>query len=356
MSASNGIHNVVRIFMSKFSQFTILTTNRCTAACEHCSMHSSPQRRGKVSLSTITNTVDQFMQDEDRPEVVVFAGGEPTLLRNVLFDAIAYCHEKGLKTRIVTNASWATSMQKADAMINTLRECGLSEVNYSLDDYHARDLNYENVFNAWRASKNKGFDSVVIANCYGHHSTITSDFIQQQLGEEIPVYWDEHGVPQHSMLRSADGTYYLISNARLQRVGRGIAVAEEDIIYPRKQSSLNLKCPWVVNSAALSAGSHLLACCGINAHGNEFLDFGDVRGANVVELLHQGEQRLVIQAIRKFGPWFLMKFVSDITNRPLFKTRYASVCEICEDVVNIAESRQILRDYLPEIYPLYENI
>lgn len=347
---------VERIRMSKLSQFTILTTNRCTAFCDHCSMHSSPQRRGKVALSTITQTVDQLMLDENHLEVVVFAGGEPTLLRNDLFDAIAYCHEKGLKTRIVTNASWATTMQKAEAMINTLRECRLSEVNYSLDDYHARDINYENVFNAWRASKNKGFDSVVIANCYGHNSTITSDFIQRHLGETIPVYWDENGTPQQSMSRSADGTRYLISNARLQRLGRGIAVAEQDIIYPRKQSILNLKCPWAVNSAALSAGSHLLACCGINAHGNEFLDFGDVRNANAAALLHQGAQRLVIQAIRKFGPWFLMKFVSDIATKPLFKPRYASVCEICEDVVNIAESRQILRDYLPEIYPLYENI
>lgn len=351
-----SIDIVEQIPMSKLSQFTILTTNRCTAACDHCSMYSSPQRRGKVSLATITNTVDQLMFDENHPEVVVFAGGEPTLLRNDLFDAIAYCHEKGLKTRIVTNASWASTMQKAATMINTLRECGLSEVNYSLDDYHARDINYENVFNAWRASKNRGFDSVVIANCYGTHSTITSDFIQQQLGETIPVYWDERGTPQHSMPRNTDGTYYLISNARLQRVGRGIAVAEQDIIYPSKQSSLNLKCPWAVNSAALSAGSHLLACCGINAHGNEFLDFGDVRDANVSALLRKGEQRLVIQAIRKFGPWFLMKFVSDIATRPLFKTRYASVCEICEDVVNNAESCQILRDYLPEIYPLYENI
>lgn len=342
--------------MSKLSQFTILTTNRCTAACEHCSMCSSPQRRGKVSLSIITNTVEQLILDENQPEVVIFAGGEPTLLRNDLFDAIAFCHENGLKTRIVTNASWATTIQKAEVMISTLRECGLSEVNYSLDDYHARDINYENVFNAWRASKNKGFDSVVIANCYGHRSMITSNFIQHHLGETIPVYWDEHGVPQKSMLRAADGTYYLISNARLQRVGRGIALAEEDIIYPHKQSSLNLKCPWAVNCAALSAGSHLLACCGINAHGNEFLDFGDVRGKNASELLRQGEQRLVIKAIRKFGPWFLMKLVSDITTRPIFKTRYASVCEICEDVVSITESRQILKDYLPELYPLYENI
>ncbi len=342
--------------MSKISQLTLLTTKRCTAACEHCSMHSSPQRRGKLSLLMITRAIDQLMLGENQPKVVVFAGGEPTLLRNDLFDAIAWCHEKGIKTRMVTNASWAATRHKANEMIDTLRECGLTEINFSLDDYHARDINYQNVFNAWRASKNKGFESVVIANCYGARSTITSDFIQQQLDEVIPVYWDEQGVAQQTMSRAEDGTFYLLSNARLQRLGRGQALAEEDIIYPEKQSTLNLKCPWAVSSAAMSPGGHLLACCGINAHGNEFLDFGNTHEHDAARLLAQGEQRLVIKAIRKFGPWFLMKLVDNIATQKLFKPRYASVCEICEDVVNIAESRRILREHLPEIYPLYENI
>ncbi|EAS2000373.1 radical SAM protein [Salmonella enterica] len=342
--------------MQKINQLTILTTNKCTASCEHCSMGSSPNRKGRLSLSTIVNTIENLIAHENKPNSVIFAGGEPTLLRQILFDAIAFCSEHGINTRLVTNASWAKDEPKTIEMINNLRECGLSEINYSVDDYHVNFISFENVLRAWRHRKNMGFSTVAIANCYGKNTKMTSNYILDRINENIPIYWDDDGKYSHNNFLAEDGTNYFISNARLQRLGRGRNIPENDLIYPSKQSDLNIKCPWTVRSAALSANGHLVACCGVEAHGNEFLDFGEAKKDNAYNLIEDVENRVVIKAIRNFGPYFLMQFVKEFSTNKIFKDKYSSICEICEDVVSIEESRNILRENLTELYPLYNSL
>ncbi|WP_334054493.1 radical SAM protein [Burkholderia cepacia] len=338
--------------MIEVSQFTILTTNQCTATCGHCSMNSSPQRTGKLSFEVISETIESLIENNNRLDTVIFAGGEPTLLRSDLLDAIAFCADKGLNTRLVTNASWAITEKLAERMVTSFREAGLAEINYSVDDFHQPDIDFSCIVNAWRASKNKGFDSVVIANCYGPKSHITSDFIRTQLAEDLPAFWDGDGGQNATVMPSEDGTRYLLSNSRLQRLGRGSDLPDGAIIFP-EEKVLNLPCPWAVRSAALSAGGHLVACCGTEAHGNEFLDFGDVREFGVGDLLEKANESLVIKVIRKYGPYFLMNFIKSYAgDEKIFKDRYSSVCEICEGIVHNPRAREIAKEYLPEISPI----
>lgn len=335
--------------MVGISQFTVLTTNRCTATCGHCLMNSSPQRRGQLSLAVISDTIGKLLNQQNPLDTVIFAGGEPTLLKSDLLDAIAFCADKGLNTRMVTNASWAVTQKVAERMVESFREAGLAEINYSVDDFHEADINFSRVVNAWRASKNKGFDSVVIANCFGPQSRITSDFIKEQLSEDLPAFWDDEGLPNSIVAPSADGTRYLLSNSRLQRLGRAANLPDDAVVFP-DQKILDIPCPWAVRSSALSAGGHLVACCGTEAHGNEFLDFGDVLESDIDTLLKKANDSLVIRAIKKLGPYFLMQFVKAYSgDENLFKERYASVCEVCEDVVHNARSREIIKNHLPEI-------
>lgn len=337
--------------MRRISQLTVLTANQCTAACGHCSMNSSPQRKERLRYPEIRKVVDDLLGAGELA-MVIFAGGEPTLLKQELLDAIAYCSAAGIKTRLVTNASWAITRRAAERMIDSFREAGLDEINYSADDYHLPFIPFRHVVHAWHASKGKGFDSVVIANCYGPRSTLTSDFIQQQLGETLPVYWDEDGKHAPMPGPSADGTRYLISNARLQRLGRGRTIADSELVFPAAQKQLNLPCPWAVTSAALSAQGHLLACCGTEAHANEFLDLGDALAEPAGALVERTRENLVVRAIGQFGPLFLMNFVKLLSDEPIFAERYSSVCEVCEAVVHTARARELLNAHLHELTPL----
>ena len=46
-------------------------------------------------------------------KVVVFTGGECTLLKDDLISAICFCTNLGLKTRIVSNGHWGKSLETA---------------------------------------------------------------------------------------------------------------------------------------------------------------------------------------------------------------------------------------------------
>jgi MoaA/NifB/PqqE/SkfB family radical SAM enzyme len=317
------------------NMLTILTTNTCTASCGHCTVHSSPQRRGKLSLNTIVKVIDE-LHSIGTLQVVVFAGGEPTLMKETLLDSIAHCDMLGITTRVVTNASWATTDYAAKKMIRKLREAGLAELNLSADDFHLPYISFENIKRAWKASKGQGFVNVAIANCAGPNSQITPDYIRQEFEEhDIEVRFDDDGVQTAPTAIRLDGTTYMLSNGLLQRIGRAREhVHDEDLYFPR-QADLDRGCPWAIRAAALSPNGHLVACCGIEASGNEVLDFGDTAVYSALELARDANERPMINAISTIGPYRLLQLAKslDRANTVQVRARYASVCEACEDLV-----------------------
>jgi hypothetical protein len=327
-------------------QLTVLTTSQCSAACAHCSMNSGPRRRDKLDFPKIRAAIDGL--HAARPlDVVIFAGGEPTFLGEALLDSIAHADSLGINTRIVTNAFWAGTPAKAEAMITELRQAGLRELNISADDYHLPFIAFDNVVRAWRAAKGRGFGAVVIANCAGPRSQLTADEIMHRLGERLPVRFDDAGQSTPLPPASADGTIYLLSNSYLQRLGRARGVIDcADLFLPKDESALSGGCPWAVKSAALSPKNHLVACCGVEAEGNPVLDFGDTGESGVQALVDKADADIVVNAIALLGPLFLKTFIQARAPQIAFRRRYASVCEICEDIVSRSETRQTLAEHI----------
>jgi hypothetical protein len=314
-------------------QLTVLTTSQCTARCAHCSMNSGPERRDRLDLPTILRTIDE-LHATDELKVVIFAGGEPTLLRDDLLEAIAHAADYGILTRIVTNAYWAATPARARKRLIALREAGLAELNISADDYHLPYVPFDRVANAWRASKGLGFNAVIIANCHGSRSVITPSYICRALGEDLPLRFDERGRSLPLPNPAGDGTIYGLSNAYIQRLGRGHEyVSAEDLNFPGSQDALLKPCPWAVRSAAISAKGDLVACCGMEAEGNPVLDFGALSGRSLTDLLHHANDSLLVNAIALLGPMFLKRFIDEKHVDVGFKSQYSTVCEVCEDIV-----------------------
>ena len=106
-----------------------------------------------MTIEQIHHCIDEAAS-EPSVGMVVFSGGEPTLLGKQLFEAISYAHAKGLKTRVVSNAHWATTPERALSMIDKLMQSGLTEINFSLSDYHQPFVPTERVCNGLRAANN----------------------------------------------------------------------------------------------------------------------------------------------------------------------------------------------------------
>lgn len=331
------------------TQVTILATSKCTARCGHCSMNSGPERRERVSFEAIRRTIDD-LADLGALHTVIFAGGEPTLLGETLLDAIAYADGLNLNTRIVTNAYWAVTREMALRKLNELRDAGLQELNISADDYHLPYIPFENVERAWMASKRMGFGAVVIANCYGPYSTVTPEFIMSRLGERLQQRFDDDGRECGVGRADDDGTVYMLSNSFTQMLGRAHAeMRRSEVWFPADQAKLEGGCPWAARSPALSPRNHLVACCGMEAEGNPILDFGDANAMTPRELACKADDSVLVNAIALLGPAFLMRFIAERAADVPFRERYASVCEVCEDVVTQPAARAILKAHMAEL-------
>src|SRR4051812_21165098 len=106
------------------TSITVLCTNRCTAECRHCCMNSGPDRKETLSFPQLQHILGEIFRELPRLYLIVFAGGEPTLLGEDLERAITLCKQHGRMTRLVTNAFWASSPEAARAMVLRLRAAG----------------------------------------------------------------------------------------------------------------------------------------------------------------------------------------------------------------------------------------
>ena len=322
---------------------SFVTTDGCTARCSHCLMNCTPNKKNKLKFEQMQRCIDQAKRNYSI-NVVVFTGGEPTLLGEDLFRTIQYCTLNFIKTRLVTNAHWATSLERAQRYIERFRNVGLSEINFSIDDYHEPFVSLEKIHNAWQACKGVGFDSVVLANSHGENDKITPSFIQDFFKEKIPISTlEDRNSGITNEVTSKDGTLYQIYENTLQKSGRAENLDERKFTSYEDQDALQCGCQWAVSDAVLSPLGHIWACCGIPSDNNPVLDLGDANKEKIKPILNRACKDVLINAIRYLGPLKLCRFVEEHSNIK-FSNNFCGVCEICSALTNNKKAVKILRD------------
>lgn len=331
---------------------TVLTTDRCTAECRHCCMNSSPSRDHQLTYDQIASALGQLFENY-RIGVVVFAGGEPTLIGEDLYRSIKFCKDHGVLSRVVTNSYWATSPEAALAKCRELRAAGLDEINLSMDDYHEPYISLEKVKNAYRAALQVDFSAVVIANSCGPQSVLSPEFLEREFGMddgEMQRRFDVDG-RSTSRTKDVDGRVILMSNGNVQRLGRGAEFISDEECAPdaldRHIDEVG-GCPHAVRSLALSPGNHLVSCCGFELHGNPILDFGDMSKESLKTLVDKADDDLIVNMIAMVGPPKLKELLEQLAEPGEIrfpKTRYQSYCEVCNDLVGIERNRAALYKY-----------
>jgi hypothetical protein len=330
---------------------TVLTTDRCTAECRHCCMNSSPSRTNTLTYEQMAQSLGQLFEGY-RMSVVVFAGGEPTLLGDDLLKAIRFCKDHGVITRIVSNSYWATSPEAALEKCQELRAAGLDELNLSMDDYHEPYVPLERVRWAYQAALQVDFSAIVIANACGPQSVLSPEFLEAEFGmSKTPIQrrFDVDG-RSSNYSREEDGRVILMSNGNVQRLGRGaefIALDECNTDTLENHVDQIGGCPHAVRSLAISPGNHLVSCCGFELHGNPILDFGDLDHASAGSLLDKADDDLLVNMISMVGPPKIKQILEGLCPDEISfpKTNYQSYCEVCNDLVGIEKNRLALYKY-----------
>lgn len=330
---------------------TVLTTDRCTAECRHCCMNSSPSRSNTLSYDQMAKALGELFTSY-RISVVVFAGGEPTLLGDDLYRILQFCKSHGVLTRIVTNSYWATSPEKALEKCRELRAAGLGELNLSMDDYHEPYIPFAYVKTAYEAALQVDFSAIVIANACGPQSVLSPEFFEREFGMTNTPLQRRFDVDGRSSeyKKELDGRTIVMSNGNVQRLGRGAEFISDDECNPdaldRHIDDVG-GCPHAARAVAISPGNHLVSCCGFELHGNPILDFGDLATHDAKTLADKADDDLIVNMISMVGPPRLKKILEELCPDEVSfpKTRYQSYCEVCNDLVGIEKNRAALYKY-----------
>ncbi|MFW6437467.1 MAG: radical SAM protein, partial [Armatimonadota bacterium] len=135
-------------------------TYRCPIKCRYCGAECGPEQTDELSLDEMIELVEH-VRSYGQLELVVFTGGEPFLLGDDLRAVVEYCTGLDLKTRIVTNAYWAVTPERAREIVESYVDAGLSEINLSADDYHQEFLPVERIRFANEASSEAGLPCLI---------------------------------------------------------------------------------------------------------------------------------------------------------------------------------------------------
>lgn len=144
---------------------SLITTHICTSSCPNCCFNCSPTplNKNKMTCDEMKKYIIQSLNAYPSIKMVIFTGGECTLLKDDLLDAIQFASMHNLTTRIVTNAHWAKTDESAINVINALIESGLTEINFSTGDEHIKFVPLEQVIRAIKlCAKHPSFTNVVV--------------------------------------------------------------------------------------------------------------------------------------------------------------------------------------------------
>ena len=193
---------------------TININNRCPFHCRHCSLGFSETYRGDKSrldertLASIISGIDSEIYD-----MVLFAGGEPSLDVELIRVGIQAAQRSRLYSSVVTAPVWAKNVERALRFIEQVR--GLNVLVLSYDDFHLEFLSRDDYRRAANAARLAGISPTF-------HVVYETEDDRERLARDI----EELGVAVHVNWARAIG----VGNAvTLHRLGRVVVTSPDDI-------------------------------------------------------------------------------------------------------------------------------
>jgi len=269
---------------------------------------------------------------------VIFTGGEAFLLGNDLQRIVAYVAEKGIMTRVVTNAYWATSKKKAVKILTELKALGLTEINISCDDYHQEFIPLKNVKHANEAALEIGLPALL-----GHrqkpHGRITVKYLSEYFGVELHRFREGEKNPDNNVILSGHNIpLYSSSNPR----------DSDPWEIPENNRDWMGACNLVLQNIVISPDLRVQICCGIAMSTIPELYIGSLAESDLLTILQRGNQDLIANWLALEGPSSIKDFICSKDPSIDLPKQYVNRCHLCNELFTREEVRRVLRKYAAE--------
>lgn len=312
-----------------YTELVFSTTHQCPISCRYCATASGPRVLGRLSKDFMCNIIEQ-MKQRGSLFLVVFTGGEAFLLGDDLINTVRYACSRGASTRIVTNAYWATSHQRAVDILQQYKEAGLNELNVSVDDLHQEFIPLENIQNVWNACRSIGMP-LLFAHKLTKNCKITKEYLDSFLGTELRIY------------QPGDFQGYGISTGLTVPIAENMDQDFDDIIYPPDNDHWKGPCKSILTRIIITPQKQLAICCGMISQKVPEIFFGSLEKSSLDEILQSAHDDLIVNWLALKGPSDIMDFVKKKSPWIRFREKFVNICDACNYLFTHKDARDVLQ-------------
>lgn len=313
-------------------------TYECPVTCKYCVTESGPGCGPHLQADFMKRAIDEAAKLGQLCSVV-FTGGEALVRLDDVDEAVRFASTRNLWTRVVSNAVWATSREKATKIRARLKDSGLGKINFSCDDLHQENIPLERVKHAFWAARDLQIPTL-IAHKRVKSEKITINFLSEYLGISL----QEHVPGEKTCNLDMYCSGYTIP------IGYGAAwLNEEDyILYPKCDAGWKTPCSGVLSSLIVSPTREIRLCCGMINQGVPELSLGSWDSAPLRELVLPANADLITNWLALEGPYGIMQFIRKKDPDIRFRRRYVNHCHLCNDILTRTDTRSVLRAHASE--------
>ena len=319
---------------------TFIMSDKCNITCDFCGPDCGPGYKIHLDFEFMRKLFDEQHRSIGVSHVV-FTGGEPTLFIKDVLKMIEHVSRHNLPTRIVTNAYWGKSKALANRFVSRLKRAGLSEFNFSVDDFHEEYIPLSSIKTAVDISLEAGINVLLVHKTYPGGKSSKQTF-EQLLGREI-VSIEDISPSQYHMHE------LMFSNGITMPIGRGSENIDlKKWTYELPEGNWRGPCSEVFKNITIQANGKMSPCCGIVDRKLDEFYCANMHQENFVDAIKKANQTVLYNWLALEGPSGIMEYVENKTGKKLSLDRYIQNCQVCQQLFSDDESRRVIKQGLSE--------
>lgn len=309
----------------------LIMTDKCNAACSFCGR----EKNGYQDLSNedMLNCIEQA-HDLNMKEVI-FSGGEPTLRYEDLLQGIRYASSRGMKTQIVTNASYSTNEERGLRVAKELEEAGLTMLVFSFDKDHQDHIPYSSVLNA-----TKGALQTYMNTRFKTHfkeSTIEENFsLLKKLANDLRGKYEFDGKSPDGKIVVAEKTLP-VKQRFIVRAGEAKKL-EKSEFEGRFKIRDHEQCH--THEMIVKTNGDITPCCSFEALQHRFYNVGNIGDMSIRTAASRVNESITDFMLSPYSFFRIKNFLEKSGNKEAKKIsnrRYTTFCEFCADLFSKQE-------------------
>lgn len=301
----------------------LLVTSKCNIICRHCCNDSHPKQQGSVRFENLALLVEMAGEIPSIKEVGI-SGGEPFLFLPLLKRLIEFAKSRGLTSAVTTNGFWATSKDRAVALLSELKACGLGTISISTSVFHQEFIDLLTVVTAARSAIEVG---VVAKVNYVSTASVSLDELRIALGDlsnkvEIVV------MPCIATGRGARN------------------VSEKEL--PRTLAAPHGNCREHFKKLAVDALGNVYPCCSPGGF-TEPLLMGNANVSSLRSVIDRSASNKLLAILEAVGPQFFLPFLQAAAV-PGLPERFSDQCDLCNTMLSSERYLPIVRNAAEQLF------